>query len=224
MESIFERLKNPKPTVCVIGPNDTASEAFHIVASQGNDFFFKKVFPLLNEIRMRGEDHFNIHNSETAKTQTPCVVFDKMEFKQAEFARIRKIEGITEHTLPLKLFIDFKVCNTQDHYRAQFEFLCFSHNDYTFCPILYLLGVNQQSLTYVQVSFVKLSIIPRNVPVLLLPNNPICDFCCKVTPKENLKRCSGCKYAYYCSEACQKADWSFHKARCKIIQDCKQNK
>ena len=39
-----------------------------------------------------------------------------------------------------------------------------------------------------------------------------CHFCLKV--HENLRRCSACKYAHYCSAAHQKSDWPTHKADC----------
>jgi len=33
-----------------------------------------------------------------------------------------------------------------------------------------------------------------------------------------LKRCSACKAAYYCSKSCQKQDWATHKLHCNIPQ------
>ncbi|KDQ14647.1 hypothetical protein BOTBODRAFT_32405 [Botryobasidium botryosum FD-172 SS1] len=39
---------------------------------------------------------------------------------------------------------------------------------------------------------------------------------CKVCDEKALKRCSECQSAYYCSAACQKADWPSHKAGCQI--------
>lgn len=35
-------------------------------------------------------------------------------------------------------------------------------------------------------------------------------------------RCNQCKAAYYCSKACQVADWPTHKVRCKLLQEDKQ--
>ncbi len=39
---------------------------------------------------------------------------------------------------------------------------------------------------------------------------------CRVCRKEssNIKKCSKCKCAYYCSTNCQKKDWSIHKKNC----------
>ena len=46
-----------------------------------------------------------------------------------------------------------------------------------------------------------------------------CDHCDKNTGSSNLKRCAGCKIAFYCSKECQKAAWkSGHKADCNSIQ------
>ncbi|GBF97338.1 hypothetical protein Rsub_10029 [Raphidocelis subcapitata] len=37
-------------------------------------------------------------------------------------------------------------------------------------------------------------------------------------PVVALLRCAGCKAQYYCGEACAKADWSTHRAACKVAQ------
>ncbi|KAF8310755.1 hypothetical protein DL93DRAFT_2084129 [Clavulina sp. PMI_390] len=33
-------------------------------------------------------------------------------------------------------------------------------------------------------------------------------------PKDAVSRCGRCKNVYYCSQECQKADWSAHKRNC----------
>ena len=33
-------------------------------------------------------------------------------------------------------------------------------------------------------------------------------------PPTRLLRCGRCEDAFYCNEACQRADWKFHKTRC----------
>jgi hypothetical protein len=38
------------------------------------------------------------------------------------------------------------------------------------------------------------------------------------TANPDLKKCSGCKMVFYCSEACQRADWVLHKLQCKDLQ------
>ena len=40
---------------------------------------------------------------------------------------------------------------------------------------------------------------------------------CKVSFKENLKKCAKCKTAHYCSGLCQTQDWPKHKEFCKEI-------
>lgn len=42
---------------------------------------------------------------------------------------------------------------------------------------------------------------------------------CSICPKKCELRCSGCKIVYYCSQACQKADWKVHKQFCKQKTD-----
>jgi hypothetical protein len=42
-----------------------------------------------------------------------------------------------------------------------------------------------------------------------------CDTC---GVPEVTKKCNGCALARYCSPACQRADWTKHKATCKLIQ------
>jgi len=42
----------------------------------------------------------------------------------------------------------------------------------------------------------------------------ICAVCAKYKSGEQ-KRCAKCKARWYCSEACQKKDWSEHKQNCK---------
>jgi SET and MYND domain-containing protein len=41
-----------------------------------------------------------------------------------------------------------------------------------------------------------------------------CDWC---TETKSLKKCSRCKFVFYCSKECQKSDWEFHKIECKGI-------
>ena len=41
----------------------------------------------------------------------------------------------------------------------------------------------------------------------------LCEKCCSVATK----RCTACKSVIYCSVACQKLDWKFHKITCKRI-------
>jgi hypothetical protein len=38
---------------------------------------------------------------------------------------------------------------------------------------------------------------------------------CQVASAAPVKRCTGCKIAFYCSTACQKSHWAEHKASCK---------
>lgn len=42
-----------------------------------------------------------------------------------------------------------------------------------------------------------------------------CDSCRRQLPKSQLKRCSRCHEAEYCSVACQRAGWHLHRAACK---------
>ena len=41
---------------------------------------------------------------------------------------------------------------------------------------------------------------------------------CFIPQDKKLKRCAGCKVYYYCSAACQKADWTDHKKECHSLQ------
>lgn len=36
--------------------------------------------------------------------------------------------------------------------------------------------------------------------------------------RPSLRRCSKCKFVYYCGSICQKKDWNFHKQECRNIQ------
>ncbi|KAJ7753790.1 hypothetical protein B0H16DRAFT_1459263 [Mycena metata] len=42
-----------------------------------------------------------------------------------------------------------------------------------------------------------------------------CRTCGARDPLATLSRCNNCKYTYYCSRACQKANWSHHKVECR---------
>ena len=48
---------------------------------------------------------------------------------------------------------------------------------------------------------------------------------CKHPPKEGgeLKRCSRCHIARYCSVQCQKKDWDFHRFACSVVAKVKSN-
>ena len=51
------------------------------------------------------------------------------------------------------------------------------------------------------------------------PNQKLHVCCVCDTAKKQLKRCSNCKMAYYCSRKCQKRDWSNHHTKC-IMYSC----
>ena len=43
---------------------------------------------------------------------------------------------------------------------------------------------------------------------------------CLITGTDKMKLCSGCNCTYYCSAACQNADWkAFHKDECKLLKE-----
>lgn len=44
---------------------------------------------------------------------------------------------------------------------------------------------------------------------------------CNVCKKLTIKKCAGCKLAYYCSRECQEADWKIHKLTCKSTSKSK---
>lgn len=44
-----------------------------------------------------------------------------------------------------------------------------------------------------------------------------CSQCAKALSGGDLKKCSGCECAFYCSEACQRAAWPLHKPSCKKL-------
>ncbi|CAI8024395.1 Histone-lysine N-methyltransferase SMYD3 [Geodia barretti] len=45
-----------------------------------------------------------------------------------------------------------------------------------------------------------------------------CDYCFKSVEDcgKPLRRCSRCRFAYYCSKACQESDWRSHKHECRV--------
>lgn len=43
----------------------------------------------------------------------------------------------------------------------------------------------------------------------------VCENCCKVKVKKELKKCSVCRKAYYCDSKCQLEDWKDHKKKCQ---------
>ena len=44
-----------------------------------------------------------------------------------------------------------------------------------------------------------------------------CIVCHEIDPK--MQKCSGCRWAYYCSAVCQRADWANHKTICDISRE-----
>lgn len=48
-----------------------------------------------------------------------------------------------------------------------------------------------------------------------VPVSVKCLYCHVLKPTNELKKCSGCKIAVYCSPACQKEDWPLHKRACR---------
>jgi len=52
------------------------------------------------------------------------------------------------------------------------------------------------------------------------PKMNLCFHCQKEDVRDNIRKCSRCKVARYCSKECQKADWaSSHKDQCQMISD-----
>ena len=52
--------------------------------------------------------------------------------------------------------------------------------------------------------------------IMLLNYLPACNHCNRMSKPDQLKKCSRCKSATYCSKECQAADWdSHHKTICK---------
>jgi hypothetical protein len=45
-----------------------------------------------------------------------------------------------------------------------------------------------------------------------------CDACKKELKRLELKKCSACKMAIYCSKECQQVDWKNHKVKCKSVK------
>ncbi|KAI9338834.1 hypothetical protein BDR26DRAFT_919345 [Obelidium mucronatum] len=58
--------------------------------------------------------------------------------------------------------------------------------------------------------------IPPNKMDKIVPG--VCNSCGKTDSGTNLKRCSSCQAAKYCSKECQKADWKSHKLVCKKVE------
>ena len=47
----------------------------------------------------------------------------------------------------------------------------------------------------------------------------VCDFCLKFKTDQSLKKCSACKYVYYCETSCQKNAWrSHHQEECVYLR------
>lgn len=53
---------------------------------------------------------------------------------------------------------------------------------------------------------------PREKPA---PREKTCTTCGATLTDETRRHCSRCKVVYYCSRACQKADWGRHKSSCE---------
>ena len=59
----------------------------------------------------------------------------------------------------------------------------------------------------------------------MMPEEPArkCDHC--GTPLTQVKKCSRCKHAFYCSRDCQVYNWNFHKKDCaRIVKELEQQK
>lgn len=56
------------------------------------------------------------------------------------------------------------------------------------------------------------------LPVPYHPYLNSCLVCGGGQEDEDLRRCSGCRSAVYCSRKCQRDDWRVHKRECGLIQ------
>ena len=55
----------------------------------------------------------------------------------------------------------------------------------------------------------------KSITKMGLCANPACSLPDRRVERKNMFRCSGCSRACYCSNECQKIDWSEHKQECK---------
>eukprot|EP01084_Bolivina_argentea_P199510 341389_1 len=52
--------------------------------------------------------------------------------------------------------------------------------------------------------------------LIFINRNKQCNWCQAI--RNNMQRCSGCKYVYYCNHICQRYEWPQHKLICKQIR------
>lgn len=45
----------------------------------------------------------------------------------------------------------------------------------------------------------------------------ICDFCLSDNKDKQLKKCTSCRYVYYCDKNCQRRSWTLHREECKYL-------
>ena len=53
----------------------------------------------------------------------------------------------------------------------------------------------------------------------LQPRVDMCLHCKRIKERSELRVCSNCKIAAYCSEQCQRAAWPKHKVKCNLSED-----
>lgn len=64
----------------------------------------------------------------------------------------------------------------------------------------------------------------QNSQIVINHSGPPVIIACRVCgSQQNLRRCSNCKVAYYCSQPHQQTDWRNHRAECKSIKNTTDN-
>ena len=47
--------------------------------------------------------------------------------------------------------------------------------------------------------------------------SPVCSYCAKEIPLDDVKKCAVCRLVFYCSKTCQKSHWKTHKRICSTL-------
>jgi hypothetical protein len=71
-------------------------------------------------------------------------------------------------------------------------------------------AVNKNSKKIESAPVTPVPVAPAEPAKPVDPNAPRCSVCGKFTDT----KCSRCKQVYFCSTACQKENWKYHKAKC----------
>ena len=168
----------------------TGDATLHSFLDIGNGFQIDNAFYFSHSDSFRDHDYIRFRQSIRQLDEDPGTTNLPVNIPDTIFAKMFKFEGVGREKLRLVCTPDEKM-EQKLAYETTFAFRC--------RWVIYDLNMRHYIKT-------KYGVV---IPSLAEKWHRLCWHC--FNPGDNLKCCSKCKIAQYCTKNCQKLDWEVHK-------------